>query len=122
MHDLAAEELEEAVELIGIPSERGSELTGIGVGRLQGPDLELKPVAEAFNPSEHAHRVAFVEARVEQVDVLPDARVDASGGIDELECQVRRAPSGAQALLARNGICALDDSVFRQLGEGAHLR
>ena len=60
--------------------------------RLERADLELQPVAEAVDPAEHAHRVALVEAAVEQVDVAPDARLDPPARVDELEREVRAPP------------------------------
>ena len=62
----------------------GVSVAGIDVGRLERAHVELQPVAELLDAAEHAHRVALAEAAVEQLDVLPDARVD-------------RAPSGRRA-------------------------
>ena len=66
MGDLGGEELEEAVELVGVAAERWSELGRIGVvGGLDRTHLQLQPPAEALDTSEDAHRIAFAEALVE---------------------------------------------------------
>ena len=91
MGDLGGEELEEAVELVRVAPHRGREPRRVVVGRgLDRAHLELEPVAEALDAAEHANRVAFAEARVEQVDVVPDASLDAAARVDELEREVRR--------------------------------
>ena len=69
----------------------GREPRGVDVARLERAHVELEPVAEALDAAEHAHRVALAEAPVEQLDVVPDARVDAAARVDELEREVRRA-------------------------------
>ena len=58
-------------------------------------DVELKLVAVALDPAEHAHGVAFCEARVEQVDVLPDPALDPSARVDELEREIVRPAARA---------------------------
>ena len=96
--DLGGEELEEAVELVGVAAHRRREARpGRCPGRLDRAHVELKPVAVALDPAEHAHRVALAEARVEQVDVVPDARLDAPARIDELEREVRASRSSSAA-------------------------
>jgi DNA-binding response OmpR family regulator len=63
----------------------------IDIGRFERPHIELQAVAEPLDAAEHTHRVPFSEAAVEQLDVLPHPRLDRSGGIDELECEIRGA-------------------------------
>ena len=66
MRDLAGEELEEAVELVGVAAHRRRERGRIeAFGGLERADLELQPVAEAVDPAEDAHGVALGEAAVE---------------------------------------------------------
>jgi hypothetical protein len=121
VRDLAGEELEEAVELVGVAPEARRKAGGIRARRgLERADVELQPVAVALDPPEHAHGVAFGETTVEQLDVVPDARVDASAGVDELEDEVRRPGARAEPLLARDGVHALDDAVLGQLGDRGH--
>ena len=67
------------------------------LGRLDSPHLHLEPAAEALDPAEDAHRVAFAEALVEEVDVAPDARLDATARVRELEREVRRRPRACAA-------------------------
>jgi len=119
--DLAGQELEEPVELVGVAPHRRREAGRVGLRLgLDRADVELKPVAVALDAAEHAHRVALAEARVEQVDVVPDAALDAAARVDELEREVRGAVLCTQPALACNRIDALDDAVLRQLGDGAH--
>ena len=87
MRDLGGEELEEAVELVGVAAQRGRERGGIGVGRLDRPHLELQPAVEALHAAEHAHRVALGEPPVEQLDVVPDAPLDPAARVDELDAR-----------------------------------
>ena len=121
MRDLAGEELQKAVQLVGVPPQRRCELRRIGLRRgLERAHVDLQPVPELLDAAEHAHGVALREARVEQLDVVPDARVDAAARIDELEREVRGAALRAQPLLARDRVDALDDPLFGQLCDCAH--
>ena len=120
MGDLAGQELEEPVELVGVAPQPRRQPRGIGVGRLDRADLELQPVVEALDPAEHAHRVALGEARVEQLDVVPDPPLDATGRVDELQREIRRALPRRPALLPRDGVDALDRAVGSELGDRAH--
>ena len=116
MRDLRGEELQEPVQLGCVPSHRGRHLGRVGLrGGLERAHLELQPVAEALDAAEHAHGVALAEARVEQLDVRPDARLDAAARVDELQREVRRAPAGAPPLLLRDRVDALHDPVFGEL-------
>ena len=67
----------------------------VDVGRLERADVELQPVAELLDAPENAHRVAFDESSVEQLDVIRDARLDPAGPVDEPERKVRAPPSCA---------------------------
>ena len=119
--DLRDEEVEESLELGHVPSCRGSELRRIGVGRrLDRADLELQAVAVALHATQHAHGVALAEAPVEELDVAPDARVDAPARVDELEREVGIATASPQPLLASDGVGPLDDPVLGELGDRRH--
>ena len=123
MGDLGGEELEEPVELVGVAAERWGELGRIRVvGGLDRPHLHLQPPAEALDTAEDAHRVALAEALVEQVDVAPDARLDATARVCELEREVGRARSSAAPLLLRDREHALDGPVLGELGDRGHVR
>ena len=99
----------------------GGKRRRIGVRRgLERAHVELQAVAELLDPSEHAHRVALREARVEQLDVVPHARVDPPARVDELEREVGRAAARAQPLLARDGVDAFDDPLLGELRDRAH--
>ena len=120
VRDLAGEELQEPVELVRVPPQAGA-IAGSRVRRrLERPDVDLEPVAELLDATEHAHGVALRKARVEQLDVVPDACLDAAARIDELECEIRGAALRAQPLLARDRVDAFDDPLFGQLCDRAH--
>ena len=64
MCDLAREELEEAVELVGVAAESRRQLGRIGLrGRLDRSYLHLQPAAEPLHAAEHAHGVALAKRR-----------------------------------------------------------
>jgi uncharacterized protein DUF1015 len=115
MRDLGGQELEEAVQLLEVSARLGHECRGICLGRLEGAHFELEAVAEPLHAPEDAHGVAFSEALVEEVDVAPDARVDPSTRIDELEREVGAPATRAQALLTGDRVGALDDPVLSEL-------
>jgi uncharacterized protein (DUF1015 family) len=121
VRDLAREELQEPVELVGIAAHRRDEHRRICVGiGLERANLELQAVAEALDPSEHAHRVALAEPRVEEVDVVPDASLDAAAPVDELEREVGGARPRPQPALARDRVGSLHDPILGELGDGGH--
>ena len=123
MGDLVGEELEEAVELVRIATERGGELGRIGVvHRLDGPYLHLQPPTESLDASEDAHRVTLAESLVEQLDVAPDSRLDATARVRELERQIRRARLGAPPLLLGDREHPLYGPVLGELGDRGHVR
>ena len=117
VRDLLDQELEEALELGGVAAQRRRQRRRVDVGRLERAHVELEPVAELLDPAEHAHRVALGEAPVEQLDVVPDARVDVPGRVDELEHEVRRAALRPQPPLRLDGEDALDDPVGFEVGD-----
>ena len=80
----------------------------------------MKPVSEPLDPPEDADGVAFRKTPVQEVDVVPDASLDAPARVHELEREVVRARTRAQSPLARDGVDPFDDAVFRKLGDGAH--
>ncbi len=121
MRDFAPEKVEEALELIRIASECGCESGWVCVWcGLERAHLDLQPVAEALHASEHSDRVAFAEAPVEELHVVPDPRVDPSALIDELERKVRRTVSRSESPLAGNRVDPFDDTLLRQLRNRAH--
>ena len=125
MRKLAGEKLEKAVKLVEVAPRLGHELSRIDIGLLERAHVELKPVAEALDPSEDADGVALVEAPVEQLDVVPDARVDAPRRVDELEGEIRGPGARPSALLARNREDLLDEPILGKLGDrnrGSHER
>ena len=80
------------------------------LGRLDRPHVELQLVAEALDAPEHAHGIPFGETPVQEVDVVPDAALDAAARVDELEREVVRARARTQSPFARDGVGALDDA------------
>src|SRR6476659_4317460 len=60
MDDLGGEELEKAVQLFGVAPHCGREVGRVGLGRgLEGAHVDLEPVAELLDASEHSYRVAL---------------------------------------------------------------
>ena len=80
MRDLLDQELEEALQLGGVAAQRRRQRRRVDVGCLERAHVELEPVAELLDAAEHAHRVALAEPPVEQLDVVPDPRVDRPDG------------------------------------------
>jgi hypothetical protein len=115
MRDLGGQELEEPVELLYVSARFGHERRGVVLRWLEGANLQLQAVAEAFHAPQHAHGVAFAETFVEEVDVAPDARVDATARIHELEREIGTPAAGAQPLLAGDRERAFDNSVLGKL-------
>ena len=121
MADLAGEEVEEAVELLRVAAHGRRQLGRIAVRRgLDRAHLHLEPAAEPLHASEHADGVALGEAAVEQLDVVPDARLDPPARVDELEGEIGRAVLRPPALLAADGEHALDGAILRELGNAGH--
>ena len=121
MGDLGREELEEPVELVRVAAERGSEGSRVGVlCGLERTHLQLEPAAEALHSAEDPDGVALVEARVEELDVVPHPRLDAAARVGELEGEVRRARTRAAALLLDDCEHALDRPVLAELRDRRH--
>ena len=119
---LRDEELEEALELAGVAAQADRELRGIdSLGRLERPHVDLQLVPELLHPPEDAHGIARLEAAVEEVDVVPDARRDPAARVDELEREVRTSVLGTQPLLPRDGVHAFDGAVLLELGDRGHM-
>jgi uncharacterized protein (DUF1015 family) len=118
--DLLGQELEEAVELGRVATEGRRQLDRIGLRSLERAHLHLEPLAETLDPSEHSHRVPLVEASVEELDVVPDARLDPPACIGELEREEGSSRAGAAALLLRDREDAFDDPILGELGDRRH--
>ena len=117
VEELAGEEIEEPVELVEVLPRFRNESGRIGVDRLEGANVELEAVAEALDAREHAHRVSFLEAAVEELDVVPNAPLDAAARVDELEREVGASRARPQAAFARHGVHPLDDAVLGELAD-----
>ena len=119
--DLSGEELEEPVELVCVSPHRRHEQGRVRARRtLEGTHLELKAPAEALDPAEHAHGVAFGEASVEKLDVVPDARLDPTARVGEFEREVRSAVPRPATLLASHRVDPVDGPVFGELRDRRH--
>ena len=120
--ELAGEELQEPLELVPVAPRGRREVGRIRFRRrFERAHLELEAVAETLDPPEHANGVAFAEARVEQLDVAPDARVDPAARVDELEREVGRPGASPQPFLPGDRVDALDDAVLGELRDRAHV-
>jgi hypothetical protein len=121
VRDFRGEELEKALQLVGVAADRGCEVCRVCVGSgLERAHVDLQPVAELLDAPEDAHGVALGEAGIEQLDVVPDAGVDPPTRVDELECEVRRSVFRPQPLLACDRVDALDDTLLGELRNRAH--
>ena len=121
VRDLRGEEVEEPVELVGVPAEGRCELGGVCVlGGLHGTHLHLQLAAEALDPPEHVHGIALLEAPVEQVDVVPDPGLDAAARVGQLEREIRSTGTCAAPLLLRHRENALDRPILGELGDRGH--
>ncbi|CAN5188680.1 hypothetical protein BH09ACT13_BH09ACT13_14120 [soil metagenome] len=121
MSNLGGEELEEAVQLVGISPQDGRQRGGVGLlGRLECAYLELQLAAEALHAAQHSHRVPLVEARVEKLDVAPDPSLDPAGRVGELECKVRSPSSSSATFLLRDREHRVDGPVLGELGNRGH--
>ena len=121
MRDLTREELEEAVELVGIASQRRHERPRIGVRRrLERAHLQLQPSAEPLHATEHAHRVTLPKTLVEQLDVVPHTRLDPAARVHQLEREVRGTVARPAPLFLGHREHALDGPVLGELGDAGH--
>ena len=120
MGDLRTEKFEEPVELVAVSPEPGRESRGVLLGGLERAHLELEAVAVLVDPPENAHRVAFAEPAVEQLDVAPHTGFDSSARIDELQREVVGPRSGAAAFLLRDRVHPFHHSVLLELRDRAH--
>ncbi|MGC9973998.1 MAG: hypothetical protein ABSC36_01230 [Gaiellaceae bacterium] len=110
--DLGDEEVEKPLQLVGVAAARRCERRRVDAGRrLERAHLNLQLVAEALDPPQHAYGLAFREAGVEQIDVVPDACLHATAPVCQLEREVGSPGPRAQPLLASNGVDALDGAV-----------
>jgi hypothetical protein len=122
MRQLAGEEVEEALELAEVAAQGRCERRRVGIGgRLERSHLQLQPVAEPLDTAEHAHGVALGEPAVEQVDVVPDAALDPSTCVDELEREVGRAAACSQPAFPGDRVDTVDDAFLGELRDrGRH--
>ena len=120
MRDLRGEEVEKAVQLLGVAPHRRRELGRVDVGRLDGPHLHLKTAVEPLDPPEDAHGVALGEASVEQLDVVPHTALDPPARVDELDCEVRLTVASRQLALAGNRVDPVDGAILDELRDRRH--
>ena len=121
MRDLAGEELEEALGLVGVTTQRRHELRRVGLlGRLQRAHVDLEPVAEALDTTEHAHGITLAEDAVE----APRRATPGLGDLSRRRGSSARygAPALVRSRLARDGVDAVDRPVLGELGDGGHGR
>ncbi len=121
MGDLAREELEESLQLVGVAPQAGRKVGGVRPGgRLERSYLHLESPSEPLDAPQHVYRIPLLEAAIEQLDVVPDPRLDASRRVHELEREVGGATLGAQPALAGDGVHALHGAILDQLGDCGH--
>src|SRR4029453_15111892 len=81
MDDLAAQELREAVQLVGGAAQARGQCGGVFLSGLERANVELQAVSVLVDPPEHAHGVTLAEAAVQQLDIAPDAGLDPTAGV-----------------------------------------
>ena len=119
--DLAGKEVEEAVQLLGVPAHGRRQLGWIAVWRsLDRPHLHLESAPEPLHATEHTHGVTLGEAAVEQLDVVPDSCFDPAACVDELEGEIGRSVLRPPPLLSTDGEHALDRAILRELRDAGH--
>ena len=117
MVDLAGEELEKAVERLGVAARSRHQLERIAaVDLLHVAHRDLQPAGVRLDPAQHAHGVALGEARAQHVDVVPDDSRDPPGTVGQLHAQERIAAAGAPRLLALDGEGGIDHHAFAEIG------
>ena len=92
-------------------------LDRVDLGRLERANVELQAVAELLDAPEHTDRVPLDESSIEQLDVIPDTRLDPARRVDELEREVRGAALRAKLSLGLDGKNTLDDPVCNEVGD-----
>ena len=117
--ELIREEVEEPVKLGDVSHGRWNKGCRIGVGRrFDRSQVKLQSRVEALNPAKNPDSVPFRETLVEHLDVAPDARVDSSARVDELESEVRRTRAGRASILSRDRVHAVDEPVGLEVSDG----
>ena len=116
MMDLRCEKVEEAVELVQVAPCFGDERGRIDLSALERANLELQAVAKSLDSPEHADGIALLEPPVEQLDVVPDTRVDAPARVDQLEGKIGSPGPGPKPLLACHGEDPFDEPILLELG------
>ena len=100
VRQLAGEELEEALQLLGVAPRGRRQARGVDVGRgLERAHVELEPVAEPLDAAEHAHRVALARSarRAARRRSRPAPRSGRTGRRARARGTARRPSSAASA-------------------------
>ncbi len=114
--DLGSEELEESVELAKLTPCTWQQGRRVDIGGLfDRADVELKAVSVALDAPQHSYRVADLESRRQELDVVPDASVDAAGRVNELENEIRPPAARTGALLARDRVDTIYEAILLEL-------
>ena len=118
--DLAAQVLEEALELLHRAIGGGQELGGVERAGVQSSHLvelgrQLAP--EALQPAANQHRVAALEAQPDPVGLAEYASRNRARAVAQLDGQVRAPVPGRQAVLAHACVAALEALTGAQLGD-----
>src|SRR5262249_438944 len=119
--DLGREELEEAVQLVGVASQRRRQRGGVRVLRgLDGSHLHLQLAAELLDAAKNVNGVSLAEPLIEEAAVVPDPGLDPAARAGELEGGVCRARAGGAPVLLRDRKDAFDRPVLGELGDRGH--
>ena len=118
--DLAAQVLEEALQLLDRAIGGGKELGGVerpGLEPAHVVELRRQLAPEALELAAGEHRVATLEAQPDPVGLAEDASGKRAGAVAQLERQVGAPVPGRQSVLAHARVAALEPLAGTQLGD-----
>ena len=118
--DLAAQVLEEALELLDRAVGGGKELGGVerpGLEPAHVVELRRQLAPEALELAAGEHRVATLEAQPDPIGLAEDASRKRAGAVAQLQRQVGAPVSGRQPVLAHARVAALEPLTGAQLGD-----
>src|SRR5439155_25752922 len=119
--DLAAEVLEEAVELVEIAEGDRQEVGGVdagGVGARDRSELGRQLVTEALDPARHLNQIAALELPGEIVGVAESTRRNGAAAVAQLDGEIRGSRARRHPIFADAGKYPLDRAASSQPGDG----
>ena len=118
--DLAAQVLEEALELLDRAIGGGKELGGVerpGFEPANVIELRRQLAPEALELAAGEHRVSAFEAQADPIGLAEDPSGKRAGAVAQLNREVGAPVSSRQPVLAHAGVVALEPLTGAQLGD-----